>query len=225
MVNLSQLRGKVVVLTFLYIGCPVACPTLISKVQQAMTKLGSSAADEVALVAVTVDPARDTVKRLREYTSSLPVSWLYLTGEPGQLKITWDNYGIYVEPQQEKMTSAGETMTTENEDMNMEGKGHAGHEGYEVIHTVKVVLIDKEGFLRAELLTTEWQIAELKNKLERLLSGQEITADFHPWRAFVSFLYRCGPVSFSSFGGAVAHSVFMLSLPAVLFGVYRLLVR
>ncbi len=110
----------------------------------------------------------------------------------------------------------------------MDGKSHVEderHEGYEVIHTTKVVLIDKEGFLRAELLTTEWQVAELKDKLERLLSGQEITDDFHPWQAFVSFLYRCGPVSFSSLGGAVTHSVFMPSLPIVLFGIYRLLIR
>jgi len=223
--SLSRLRGKVVVLTFLYTDCPVACPTLISKTQQAMTDLGNSAVDEVALVAVTVDPDRDTVERLREYTSSLPFNWLYLTGESGQLKVTWDNYGIYVEPQQEKMITAGETMTMKDKDTSMEGSGHAGHQGYEVIHTAKVVLIDKEGFLRAELLTTEWQVAELKDSLERLISGQEVTADFHPWRAFVSFLYRCGPVSFSSLGGAVTHSVLMLSLPVVLFGAYRLLIR
>jgi cytochrome oxidase Cu insertion factor (SCO1/SenC/PrrC family) len=117
--SLSQLRGKVVVLTFLYSHCPVVCPLIISKVQQAMIELGDPATDEVALVVVTVDPERYTVERLREYTSSLPFNWLYLTGEPGQLKVVWGNYGIYVEPQKEK-------MAMEEDKMTMEGQSHAG---------------------------------------------------------------------------------------------------
>ena len=209
-ISLSQLKGKVIVLTFLYTHCPETCPLIIFKVQQAMTELGSPV-DEVALVAVTVDPERDTVERLREYTSSLSFDWQYLTGEPGQVRVAWDNYGIYVEPQKKKMT--------------IEDQSHAGHQGYEVIHSTKVVLIDKEGFQRATLFGEGWQAAELEEKLRRLLAGQKIPDDFHLWRSFVSFLYRCGPISFSSLGEAVGHFIYMLSIPAVLFGLYRLLVR
>lgn len=211
MTSLSQLRGKVVVLTFLYGHCSEVCPLIISKVQQAMTELGTPATEGVALLAVTVDPERDAVDGLRESTSSLPFNWSYLTGEPGQLKVAWDNYGIYVEPQK------GKTIA--------DGQSHDGHQGYDVIHTAKVVLIDRDGYIGAELIGQNWQAEELRDKLGRLLAGQEITGGFHPWQSLVSFIYRCGPVSFSSFGGAVTHFLFMLSIPAVLFGLYRLLIR
>ncbi len=79
--SLAQLKGKVVVLTFLYTNCPEACPLVISHIQQVMIELGSPT-DEVALVAITVDPERDTVERLQEYTASLPSDWQYLSGEP-----------------------------------------------------------------------------------------------------------------------------------------------
>ena len=153
--SLSQLRGKVVVLTFLYSNCPDTCPLLISKIQQAMTELGSPT-DEVTLVAVTVDPERDTVQRLREHTSSLSFYWQYLTGEPEQVKSVWDNYGIYAAPQKEEMSIGGQS--------------HADHQGYEVIHTTVVILIDKEGFQRSILLGEWWQPAELEEKLRQLLS-------------------------------------------------------
>lgn len=198
--SLAQLRGKVVVLTFLYTHCTDTCPLYLFRIQQAISQLGT---EEVAVVAVTVDPERDTVERLRDFTSHLPPGWLYLTGEPGQLKLAWDNYDVYVE---KKIT-----------------EGHGSHEGYEVIHTAKVVLIDREGFLRSEVMG-DWQVEELEGKLRRLLSGQEVS-DFRPWQSFVNFLYRCGPVSISSMGGAIGHFLFILSIPLALFGLYRLLAR
>ena len=157
--SLSLLKGKVVVLTFLYSSCPDACPLLISKIQKAMTELGSLA-DEVTLVAITVDPERDTVERLREYTSSLPFDWQYLTGEPEQLKAVWDSHGVLVEKQGEKLTSAGQKI--------------AGDEGHEVIHTTIIVLIDKEGFQDTLVGGGPFfQSVELEEKLRSLLTGKK----------------------------------------------------
>jgi len=58
--------------------CWLTCPLYISKIQQATTQLGSPAAGEVVPVAVTVDPDRDTVERLRQHTSNLIPNWLFL---------------------------------------------------------------------------------------------------------------------------------------------------
>jgi len=206
--SLSQLRGRVVMLTFLYTSCPEACPALISKVQQALTRLGDAAADDVALVAITVDPERDTLDRLREYTDRLPADWLYLTGEPGQLKVAWDDYGIYVEQLEPEMAMAG--------------ADHAGHPGYEVVHSTKAILIDREGFLRSEL-TGDWSVGELASQLGLLLSGQQISQGFQPWQSFVDFLVRCGPVTFASFGGVIAHAIFLLMFPiGITIALYKL---
>lgn len=53
-VALSDLRGRVVVLTFLYTRCPDTCPLIVSKLGQVHDQLGEQA-QGVAFVAVTVE--------------------------------------------------------------------------------------------------------------------------------------------------------------------------
>lgn len=55
-VALSDLRGKVVVLTFLYTHCPDVCPLIAEHLKTASSQLGA-AMNQVAFVAVSVDPA------------------------------------------------------------------------------------------------------------------------------------------------------------------------
>lgn len=199
-VSLEQLRGKVVVLTFLYTHCPDACPPYFFKIQQAVND-SDSQQEAVALV-VTVDPERDTVAGLREFSATLPGNWLFLTGTKGQLKTVWSNYGISVKK-----------VGVEQAEM-----GHAPD--YRVAHTLKVVLIDKQGNAATEL-AGNWPAASLAQKLTLLRAGEKIPVAFNPAASFLSFLYRCGPVTFATLGGAVAHFVLLLSIPAMLFALYR----
>ncbi|MBI4303273.1 MAG: SCO family protein [Chloroflexi bacterium] len=199
-VSLSQLRGKTVILTFAYTYCPTVCPLLIYKSQEAVSRLDDSARSKIALVVATVDPQRDTVERLRDYTAHLSHDWLYLTGEASQLRVMWENYGIYVEKQDKKT--------------KWESEGHPEQHGYEVIHSAKVFLIDGDGFLRSEL-TGDWPVTKLVEQLTLLQRGEEIPRDFQPWQSFVDFTVRCGPVSFASLSGATAHFVFMAIPPAI----------
>ena len=61
LVRLSQYRGKAVLLTFLYSHCPDVCPLIVSQLRNALLKLGTQAS-RVQVVAVSVDPGRDTSK-------------------------------------------------------------------------------------------------------------------------------------------------------------------
>lgn len=200
-VGLAQFAGKVVVLTFLYTHCAETCPTYITKIGQAVSSLPNGK-DQTAVIAVSVDPQRDTVDRLREFSQVLPVNWEFLTGTWGQLKTTWDNYGVYVS----------------------RVEAPRSHDGYQVIHDAKVVLIDARGRIATQL-TDDWTPAELAAQLDRLLAGEKVSPPFRPWSAVVDFLYRCGPVTISTLGGAVGHFAVMLSFPvvagAVLFLVWR----
>ena len=51
-VSLTDYRGKVVVLTFLYTSCPDICPVTTAKIREADDLLGDDA-EEVAIVAVS----------------------------------------------------------------------------------------------------------------------------------------------------------------------------
>ena len=72
--DLASYRGKVVVLEFGFTHCPDVCPVSLASLAQARKLLGADAA-EVQVVFVTVDPARDSVARLRDYlAASIPAS-------------------------------------------------------------------------------------------------------------------------------------------------------
>ncbi|WP_421703349.1 SCO family protein [Aliiroseovarius sp.] len=62
----EDLQGRFVLLYFGYMGCPDVCPTSMSTLADVMEQLGE-VADGVTVLFVTVDPDRDTAKRLREY--------------------------------------------------------------------------------------------------------------------------------------------------------------
>jgi protein SCO1 len=64
--SLEQLDGKITLVYFGYTYCPDFCPTTLLDIQRVQQELGEDAAD-LEVVFVSVDPARDTAPRLREY--------------------------------------------------------------------------------------------------------------------------------------------------------------
>ena len=98
---LTSLRGKAVVLTFLYTQCPDSCPLTAELLRATQGALGADAA-RVELVAVSVDPDRDTPQAVRAFTDAhrLTTSWHYLIGRREQLAPVWSAYGVRAEPDQ-----------------------------------------------------------------------------------------------------------------------------
>src|SRR5579885_2079246 len=87
-VTLASLRGKVVVLNFIYTSCPDVCPLhseLFARLQKDIAT--GHMARRVAFVSVSVDPARDTPARMKQYGPQHgldPANWLFLTSDqPG----------------------------------------------------------------------------------------------------------------------------------------------
>jgi protein SCO1 len=94
-VRLSELRGKAVLLTFIYDHCPDTCPLIVSKLHQALVELGPKASD-VQVVAVSVDPVGDTPKTVRAFLIEHQMLGRmdYLIGSYKQLAPLWKAYGI-----------------------------------------------------------------------------------------------------------------------------------
>jgi protein SCO1 len=86
--NLDGLKGKVVVLNFIYANCPDVCPLhseLIAKLQAMIDR--TPMRDHVQFISITTDPARDTPEVLKEYGPAHgldPGNWVFLTTPPGQ---------------------------------------------------------------------------------------------------------------------------------------------
>lgn len=67
-VTAADYRGKVVLLFFGYSHCPDVCPTTLAKLAGATSRVSPS--DDVRILFVSVDPARDTLQVLRAYTGA-----------------------------------------------------------------------------------------------------------------------------------------------------------
>lgn len=85
--------GKVVIVEFGYTYCQDVCPITLAHLTAAWKKMGSAARD-VQLIYITVDPARDNPARLREHLSAFNPGFLGATGTPEELQAVEKAYGV-----------------------------------------------------------------------------------------------------------------------------------
>jgi protein SCO1/2 len=87
--------GQVVLLTFLYTTCPDVCPLTAETIRAASDRLGSKA-QNVAFIAVSVDPRGDTPATTRRFVAdhNLGSGFRYLIGSQAALARVWQAYGI-----------------------------------------------------------------------------------------------------------------------------------
>jgi protein SCO1/2 len=89
-VNLSEYRGKAVLVTFLYANCPEICPLIASNLRVALNMLGRRAS-QVQVIAVSVDPRNDTPANVARFVRQhgMVGRMQYLIGSAGELAPTW----------------------------------------------------------------------------------------------------------------------------------------
>jgi protein SCO1/2 len=92
LVQLSRLRGKVVVLTPLYTHCEDTCPLTAQQIRGALDDLGR----DVPVLAISVDPKGDTRLHVKRFLIEQHLSgrMRYLVGTRAQLEPVWRAYGI-----------------------------------------------------------------------------------------------------------------------------------
>src|SRR6516225_4477329 len=87
-VSLADLRGKVVVLHFIYTNCPDVCPLHAERIAEIQSMVNQSPMkQQVEFVTITTDPSRDRGDVLAEYGRMHgldPVNWVFLTTAPDQ---------------------------------------------------------------------------------------------------------------------------------------------
>ena len=76
----SKTEGYITLLFFGYANCPDVCPLHMANIAVALKKLPSGVVDQVKLVFVTTDPARDSAKALRSWLDHFDKRFIALTG-------------------------------------------------------------------------------------------------------------------------------------------------
>ena len=92
--QLSDFRGRVVLVFFGFTQCPDVCPTALARAVEVMKQLGSDA-QRVQVIFVTVDPERDTPALLREYMRAFDPSFLGLYADPTTTAQTAREFKVY----------------------------------------------------------------------------------------------------------------------------------
>jgi protein SCO1 len=131
-VSLRDLRGRVVLIDFIFTYCPAGCLLSTGKFRQVQHVLGDK---PVHIVSVSIDPAHDTPPALRAYAKKFGVDlrqWSFLTGTADAIERVRTLYRIPLE-RQAKRDPDGEIRAIAIAD-----------------HGLKAYAVDRQGMKRFE---------------------------------------------------------------------------
>jgi protein SCO1 len=98
--HLSSLRGKIVLVSFVFTTCNGTCPATTHRMvlaEEVLAKAGLL--DKVHLLSITLDPARDKPNVLRDYMRLYDIDaqhWTFLTGTKKQINQVHSDWGMWV---------------------------------------------------------------------------------------------------------------------------------
>jgi protein SCO1 len=87
-ISLESLKGKPMVVDFIYTTCPGPCLMETAKFANVALRLGNDLGSKVTLVSITVDPEHDGPKQLLAYSRQQGADekgWYFLTGGPADV--------------------------------------------------------------------------------------------------------------------------------------------
>jgi protein SCO1/2 len=152
--HMTDFRGKVAVLHFIYTNCPDVCPLHAEKIAEIQSMINRTPMKgQVEFVTITTDPKRDTGAVLRDYGKAHgldPANWVFLTTTPGEPEDTT-----------RKLAQAYGLRFTQTEDGAQ-------------MHGVVTQIIDREGHLRARFHGLKFQSVSL------VLLVNALVNDVHP---------------------------------------------
>lgn len=153
-VSRDDLRGKVWVAGFFFTRCSGPCPQLMGTLAQLQQETISQPA--VRLVCFTADPEHDTPAVLKAYAEKWqadPQRWLFLTGERDKLyALIQNSFKLGVQ----------------------QNEGQARKPGEEVLHSTRLVVIDRQGEKRGYFDGTDpASVDQLKKRVARLVREKD----------------------------------------------------
>ena len=140
----TTLRGKVVVLNFIFTTCTDVCPLFTANLAELQRTVKNESAGSLFLVSITTDPEVDSPKVLKSYAQRYGAdfqNWAFLTSSEPQLKQVWKGFDVRV---------------------IKKGRGL-------VQHTSLTTVIDRQGIRRFNFFGEKWQLKDLLRDTSALL--------------------------------------------------------
>jgi protein SCO1 len=146
-VRLSQFKGEVVVLTFMYTNCPLPdyCFRLNNNFGDLQRRFSGQLGKSLVFLSLSFDPIRDTPAVLADYAKTWnadPESWHFLTGPLPQVEQVCHEFNMNFW-----------------QDMGM------------ITHTLHTVIIDRQGRVVANLEGNQFSAKQLGDLIQTTLDG------------------------------------------------------
>ena len=147
-VSMSQFRGKVVAVNFIYTRCPLPdyCPRMTNNFAALRDRFAEEVGRQLVLLTLTFDPQHDTSQVLHDYAKAYRVevpSWHFLTGDPQEIARVSGSFGVEYWPDEGMIT-----------------------------HNLRTGLIDREGRLAANVEGKDYTAEQLGDLVALLLHGK-----------------------------------------------------
>lgn len=88
--------ARLTLVFFGYTRCPDICPAVLTNLASAMTRLDEADREQVEVVFVTSDPARDDAKTVRSYLDRIDPDFIGLTGDIDDIEEVGESIAIGV---------------------------------------------------------------------------------------------------------------------------------
>jgi protein SCO1/2 len=135
-VTLAALRGKVVVVNFIYTRCPLPdyCPRMVANFRNVRDRFANRMASDLVLLTISFDPKYDTPARLAAYASAERAGgegWHFLTGDSAAIERVCNAFGIQYFPEEGLITHTLQTAVIDRDGRlaaTVEGKDFDGRQ-------------------------------------------------------------------------------------------------
>lgn len=141
--KLIDLKGKVVVLTFIYTNCKFSCPITLAFLKKLESKLDKITTSKVMFVLVSMDPENDTPQKLKQFlvdNELNPNIWKLLTSDDEEIMELASTIGF-------------KYKKVVNNDF---------------AHSNIITLLDKDGVVKAQLEGLNDEFDEFKNSITNI---------------------------------------------------------
>jgi len=144
--------GNVTVVGFIYVNCPDICPMTTHNMNLTEQRLKSEQVGDVKFVSITFDPGRDYPSVLKKYGQIRELdfnTWTFLWGDKNNTKALLNRLNVVAIRTDSSISDDGELT-------------------YNMMHTDRISLLDKDGKLKKNYRGSKVNLDELYNDIKYL---------------------------------------------------------
>ena len=141
--NITELKGEVRLVAFVYTYCEHTCPIIITRIRSIVNALSKDAKQKTIVTLVTLDPKRDTVERVKQYMIDKDLddqNWQILVGAADDVLTLSALFDVRYKPMGES----------------------------DIAHSNAITLVDKQGVVRMQLRTLSQSAEKMVKLIEEL---------------------------------------------------------